>query len=80
MNSRIIKVNLEDGSIIELRRRFKDGVYTQIGNGSGIKSEQRELMDESEAKQVVKREILKGNSAIMIKHGSMFLVYYKWGK
>ena len=80
MNSRMISVNLEDGSIIELRRRFKNGVYTQIGNGSGIKSEQRELMDKSEAKQVVKREILKGNSAKVVKHGCKFLVYYKWGK
>ncbi len=75
-----MKVKLEDGSEIELRKKFSNGVYTQTGNGSGIKSEQRELMSKAEAQKVAERFRLKGNLARVVKHSNKYLVYYKFGK
>lgn len=71
-------VLLEDGSLIELKKRFIDGVYTQISNGSGIKSEQRELMGISEALKIAKREQIRGVLTKIVKHGNKYLVYYKY--
>jgi len=75
-----MKVKLEDGSEIEQKRKFSNGVFTQIGNGSGVKSEQRELMTKQEAQKVAERERAKGNFARVVKHGTKYLVFYKWGK
>jgi len=75
-----MKVKLEDGSEIEHKKKFSNGVYTQIRNGSGVKSEQRDLMAKSEAQKVAERERAKGNLARIVKHGTKYLVYYKWGK
>jgi len=72
-----MKVKLEDGSEIEQKKKFSNGVYTQIGNGSGVKSEQRELMSKSEAQKIAERERTKGNLARVVKHGNKYLVYYK---
>lgn len=74
-----MKIILEDGSHVEHKKKFSDGVYAQIGNGSDVKSEQRELMYKLEAQNVAEREVARGNSVRIVKHKNKYLVYHKWG-
>jgi len=78
--TKLAKTILEDGSKIDHKKKFLPfGVFTHISNGSGVKSEQRNLMCKLEAQKVAERERAKGNMARVVRHGKMYLVYYRWG-
>ena len=64
-----LKVKLEDSSEIEQKRKFSDGVYTQIGN------RYNQLMTYSQAQILI--ENLKNNLTKIVQHNNLFLVYYK---
>lgn len=71
------KVKLEDGSEIQLRKKFQDGTFTQTGNGAGKASERRELMSKTEANKIADDYRRRGWKARVVPHGSKYLVYTK---
>ena len=70
-------VKLEDGSEIQLRKKFKNGTYIQTGNGAGKASERRELMLKKEATKVADNYRRRGWKARVVSHGNKYLVYTK---
>lgn len=74
------KVKLEDGSSVNLKRKFDGKTYNQTGNGAGKISERRELMSKTEASKLAKDYRKRGINARVVKHGSKYLLYTKFGR